>query len=518
MASIPFSRVLFSAFEQALSADLTRMGALSSRELQDYVGAMSTRDTLYDQDTIPIVHPGPLTTSRLIPGCSTLPRFLTNGSDLTVSVSVGQGFAPGTPASIDESIYSVVRWAGTILTLVPDTVNPRMNLVVARPGIAQSNPVSRNILIDPVTRTVAVQTVYKTQDPTGTIIMLTGTPAALGTVGSAPLPPSPGADDLVLAEILIPANAANSNACNVIRRSNRLVVGPLANYHGLLQGNIVWSGSSDESVSDARPIGEFPMRAIIDGELVETSDPTIAVPDNVGGQSPFGSAAPATTDRPYYVYLCGGRNKPQWTGAGVSPLALVCSTVAPDEFGRPTVAIGTPRGTTIAGALYVGVGFVIMNTTRGKRIQWDGDWVYARSGGTALLTGVERPVVFNQPSFQLVSPDGTHNFDLPTLPAVSTRAKCALAINSALADPGVVDALCVSVHRNGGGVQQMVAGVSTPVSNRYGRGMVEFSVDPVGSSPLLTVSAATNLDPTAIEMRVMVAAVAYNMKVPRLSP
>jgi len=379
MAS-PLSKVVFNSFEQLLSADVNRLQNVASREVQNLFKTMFSDGQV---SYIPVdVSPVPISGLMDRPTLAFLSAF---------GMTLGAGsafFFDATGVGADDSSYQVVRWAAQTVTFAaPDPTNPRIDLVVVPPTQVQSNSLVRNILTNPTTRTVVATAVFKDQNPASTAAILAGTPAA------SPIPPTTPAGSIVLFEVYVPAAAATASDFRPTFRTNRLAPTPISATHAILRGcALVW----DSSAGDSKP--KFQANtdnvAIIDGEaigfesrsgLISTSITPSLVGDGNAANDPFTTAGPAGTARPYYVYLCGGRNMPQQSGAGGAgvparaPVVLVASLVSPDVNGRPLASITTPRGALSTAllrrsALYVGVGFTRASSTSSIAMRMRGEW------------------------------------------------------------------------------------------------------------------------------------------------
>jgi hypothetical protein len=391
-APVPFSTVGYSTREEVLSSDLNRMGKLGSRELQDLqADASRTDESLGGGDP----HTGRgsrVNTASLLPTLGFNSAFLMN-------LGPGQLFLQDNTIATDitnngdDSQYQVVRWPAQIIGFTsPDPGNPRIDLLVATPSVTPADVTSRNTLVNPITRALSPLSVPKTNNPGVNLQIVAGTPDPQPVAPSVPL----GA--VAVFEVYVPAAAADASTFVAVRRIHRrgsISVG--AAMHGILRGcHLTWDVQDEASVVSPLLVGNAstaePSRVVIDGEVLTFTRLSSLGPTNLpgivadaGANSPYAAAAPATSDKVYYLYLCGGKNLPQarrttLSGAGLQPLVVVESLVAPNRNGRPSSAITTPRGTTQEGALYIGVGYVVMNSTRRKGCYTDGDWIYAMTG------------------------------------------------------------------------------------------------------------------------------------------
>lgn len=372
MAGATFSREKLSAREQILSSDAVRAQQLASRDLQDefaFEGA--------GPDSVL----GSLSASSSpISGLDQVPTLVGVSGQLKMTVGPGRGFAylpTFAGLGADDSSFLVMRWASQDLTFAtPDGSNPRIDLVCALPAMVDADPQSRNILVDPVARAITPSTVNKTSNPVTTLSVVTGTP------GATPAPPAVPTDRVALFEVLVPASAADGVAFRACRRLWKRAAPPISGLNGALRGCLLsWDTSVDVATTSATmslsPNEEHAI--VIDGETIPIGAAYPQVFQDAGSLNPFASAAPAAAAKPYFVYLCGGRNLPQGArgyntfsiGGPVGsatgpflPVVLVESLVPPNLTGHPAVAITTPRGTTQLGAVYVGIGFVTANSTR----------------------------------------------------------------------------------------------------------------------------------------------------------
>src|SRR5262249_16166832 len=131
---------------------------------------------------------------------------LAAAAGFTMDLGAGSGFFYDVAGiTSDDSAFKVIRWAAQTLTFgMPDPGMPRIDLVCADPNVATSNSLLRNILTNPVPRTVTPTNVFKNQDPSSAITVVPGTP------GATPSPPSTPADQVVLFEVWVPAGVGSS--------------------------------------------------------------------------------------------------------------------------------------------------------------------------------------------------------------------------------------------------------------------------------------------------------------------
>lgn len=448
MAS-PFSRVVFNAREELLTSDLNRTESLISRDLQDYirdsgrgVAAPGSSGLIFgDLNNIGGVIDG-----------TCLPPTLASSGTFDVVVGAGQGFLNDVGITGSDSSFQVLRWPQQTLTFTtPDATNPRFDLIIAAPGTQSTDLEARNILLDPVARTVGQQSVPTTQNPLSVLSIVTGTP------GATPSPPAVPFGSVALFEVLVGAAALSSVSFRPVRRMWQRAEYPLCSSYGILSGcELVVGGTPDnETTTDASAPNlslNLYNRAIIDGEIL-TWGPNLLN----GGASidslanPFSAAAPSTQDRPYYIYLCGGKNLPQFTtGSPAAPVCLVESLTPPSGFGYPTAAINTPRGQTQRGALFVGVGFTTNSSTKRKAVFFEGDWVRPKTGALGLTTtttgaDVAREAAFNDLTSITLATNATSVCNIHTKPALSTSMEVVVQFSN------VADTLIVGILGSGTG-------------------------------------------------------------------
>lgn len=349
-------RVLFNAFEVALTSDLNRAQVLGSRALQEALAAQYGRSFF----------------SQPVPQWMSFPSPIAPSGVFDVDVPAGTAsYRTTAPVTADESEYQFIQWPFTTLTpLAADPVNPRIDLVVvtpvALPG-GDTDPLLRNVLVNPTTRTINGITVNKTRTPLGVVSIVPGTPAVV------PVPAAVPAGALALFEIKIPALAATSGDFAMSPRLFRASSG-LGN--GVMQNGVL---ETDEGLNIMRLKGGF-HRISLEGEIIEfTVGATFpSFPDTLN--NPFAAPAPVNVDRPYYVYFVGGHLGPQQTDRlpvpEAVPYCLVESLTAPvAQTGRPFAAINTPRGAVTTTALYLGMGFVRRGTIIRKTLLRAGQWV-----------------------------------------------------------------------------------------------------------------------------------------------
>lgn len=408
--SAPFSYVQENTREEILSSDINRAQRLQSRELQNFI---KERGYKADGSVINGI-------SGVVPTITPIP------ATFTVDMEAGQGFVEdATGLTADDSDFQVLRWLEQLgLTFSAPGGNDRIDLIVATPGTQATDTVSRNILLDPVARTVAAANVEKTVNPQATVAVIEGVPAA------TPVPPAVPAGTYVLFEVYVPTTAIAAGDFTFAPQLFPLTTQPLTRQHGVLKGcNIRWS-DIDAAVSSIPQLsGNTENIAIIDGEMVifasNSAGATEQQPQTFGDgnapNNPFAVVNPsATAMRPFYIYLVGGRHAPQITGQSAfgvkTNAAIVCSLVPPFNNGKPSANITTPRGTvTTDGAVYVGMGFTKRASTDSAACIMD----------TEMVTILSES--FNQQSF--VGPFAFDPITIPQIPTISRRVKISGVIN-----------------------------------------------------------------------------------------
>lgn len=401
MAS-PFKVVGFAAREELTSSDVMRSQKLWSRALQEEMRLASLDDASVPIDALTLV-----------------PTMTPNAGVYTVTMSPGEGlFNSSAGVTADDSTWQVIAWDAQTLTFTtPNGVNPRIDLVVAQIASTSSDVEVRNILVDPVNRTVVPTAVPKTIAPgssvgAGTIQVIAGTAAA------TPLPPAVPVGTFPLFEVYVPAAVADATSFKFLQRTWRRAPYPFAGLTGVLQGvDLRWSQVNPAAADSTLQLSLSTTRrhkVLIDGELLDFTG-LAQVFQDLGGNNPFNSAAPTSTDKPYYIYLVGGRHNPQgWLQTGTfTPVAIVESLIQPNQdTGHPNTPIRDPRtgGTTTLGAVYVGLGWVFRNTTHRRAVMIAGNFAFAAGGafeslGAQTLTGA----TFNYPPLASAPATGTRS-------------------------------------------------------------------------------------------------------------
>lgn len=426
------------AREEVTAGDLVRMQVLASKAIQDqamYQGAGG--------DGVPF--------SSL----EKVPSWTPTGGTNNVVLGAGAGHAfSAVGVGADDSSFQVIEWPSQTISFgAADPTNPRIDLVVVALATAQQDLEARNTLVDPVTRSEALQNVVKTLQPASTISVVAGTPA--GT----PAPPAVPANTYALFEVLVPAAAADSSSFLATARMFRRCAWPATRRSGVVSGDLSWNSNVDPSTTTSPLLLSGSPRYLIDGELVsaEVASPTgplavIVTPvSDAGGNNPFAAAAPSGNDKPYYIYAVGGRHSPQ----GVGGIAVVESLVAPDlTTGRPSAPITTPRGdTTASGAVYIGIGFVVANSTRRRACLMNDDYTYVVADGGAEVVQLTKTGSGSQ-----ALPD------LASKPAVSRRLHAGLLLTCA--GTGVLFAVYPD-RGDGGGPAPGVAASQFPMAGLF---------------------------------------------------
>jgi len=429
MAATTFSRVIFNSREQVLSSDLNRLQTLASRELQDVLRNGCKGDSFTDST------PG----NEGMPAGNNLAASdvdradnlggITGASDgFDVTMTAGQVFATIPAATTEESSYSVVRWpSGSTFTLSPDSSQVLIYLIYAAPNMFQEDTQSRNILTDPVARTVAPANVQKTSNPT---VTTSGNLAyVMGNAGDTE-PPAVPAGCVPLWEVITYNTDTSAAQYRFIPRIWKRVQS-FGTCHAVLQNcKPLWPVGLESVSNEPYLDRELVHKAIIDGEVIVDASGLaniIVEPDTNG--NPLTQTIATTFDRPVYLYLCGGRHAPQngiatsrATASGaVGPLRLVASINGPGAGNRAGQSLGI-KGVTIprSATLYVGCGFIAKDTHNYKSCIIDGDWVYAITAPSGMYAGClyEAPVT---------GASGTLN--LLGSPSSSTMADLVLQVN-----------------------------------------------------------------------------------------
>ena len=505
--------VQFSSREQLLSSDLNRMGKLASNVVQSRDLGMGGIDPsrnaitgLFDSAGI-----GAAINGAVQPGTIT-------GLAATFNVTVGAFTVDApVPASEPEGVdYQVIKWQGGVLTwpvaAAPDAINPRIVTIYATPEMTDANVGSRNVLVDPIARTVATQNIPKTKVP---VVSALG--VAIGVAANPPLPPALPFGAVGVWDVLIPAAVVNSLAFKFIRRTWPRIEYPISSFHGVLQGcRPTWSVGDESSTHIPRIDGTPISRVVIDGELIyHKGDQPIARADTANTPTAVGK----TYDVPFYLYLCGGRNFPggmasSFVGGVTSPcpFILMASKTVPDVYGRASADLvdavyGTvPRGSCV----YVGIGFSIAGTTLYKSCFIDGDWVFAETHDSSLVYNAYLATPNFNEAIKHVSGSGAlvgpTDWVLNTRPTPSTEAR----INAVVSDTAGGGSIVLSLYPNIGtfNVDYKILAVES-----NGAGSIGYIQDRKVNLRL----GFTQLENTNNLSTFVLNALAYNMNVPRLA-
>ena len=400
MPATTFTLEQQNAREQAISTDINRLQKLASREAQNLLLNAGRRDDFTDTAGAPLRG----VTGGIVERADVLGTIAGTSGNYNVSIGAGQAFMDIAAPDADSSEYSVVRWGNTVATIAPDAGTFRVDLIVAEPAMAPADLQSRNILVDPVLRTITPADVYKTSNPVATLNVIPGTPGD-------PSAPAVPAGSVALWEVISYNTDVDSTTYRFIPRLWRRVES-FGSCHAILENCVPADGGVHlESVSDPPALAYGKVhRAIIDGEVI--CAPLVAAfnvpatPDT--NNNPVTATIDAVKDVPCYLYLCGGRHAPQ-NGVGVAdtPLRLVAS-LTPPSGGRASDALAI-AGVTVdkAGTLYCGIWFIASTTHNYKSCVIGGDWVYAQTSGTsgtglrfteAGATGAHGDISINPPT------------------------------------------------------------------------------------------------------------------------
>ncbi len=411
----PLGKVKISAREELLTSDIDRIQDFNSAQQQNQWLAQSAGDDFTSLGTTPGTGISRGNLADCLPSMGTTSGF-------GKSIGEGQAYILDLTGSYtsslygDESQYWVIRWPTTNVTFAtPHATNPRIDLVIidyttitAAQRLTDSQ--SRNVLMDPIQRTVTGGAIYKTDTPIFTPTVLTGTAAA------SPSAPALTSTQLALFEVYIPPAVANATFFRPSRRLNRRTVYPNSTFHGILKGCVpIWSQAESEADSPTLSLSsnsgdtadvEMVHKVSINGEIISFHG---GLTTGSGGPFPLISADiandpftvvsySATTDTVYYIYACGGQGSPQGSntvnGASQScwdPIAIIESLTAPTKEGYASAALQGPRGAiSSAATVLIGVGYIVAGSTGGagrrKSCTIEGDWIYANTGESAPPT------------------------------------------------------------------------------------------------------------------------------------
>ena len=502
MAGTP-SRMNQSAREQILSTDLNRIGNLAGRELMDAAQSRSVRADFYAPGTNTFDDFTAVSkVAQAIPlsGLTKVPSLDGIAAQFDMNIGAGEGQMPSTPANPDISGYELLRWdAQTVawpLGGTPDATNPKICLIVATPADVLTDVLSRNILLDPSTRTVSPQNVYKTSNPVATLSVVVGTAAA------APVAPAVPAGALAVFEVYVPPLVADSTFFLPVRRAWRQIEFPGTSQHGIVKGCVPFVGAGF-AAPILLTVANQPHRIVIDGELLTfavTPSSWLQVDGDVAAPP---VAAPGGNDAPAYLYLCGGRNFPHLNYKMVSaavtpvPVTFIASLTPPDSLGYPTasLAIATPSRTfPRAACCYVGLYFRNAGLTTMVPSIYDGDWIYSLQ--TISGTDVKG---FLQPS---VNPTNTFAaYTFAGQPAISDMVDLTVLFTDGSPDEGFV-----STSNTTSG---LFFSASTSATLGFGKGAQKLALT---ANPFAVYVKSTGGTGTLV-----IAASGYNMHIPRLA-
>jgi hypothetical protein len=390
MSNTTFSQVIINSREQILSGDLNRIQKIASREAADRIVHAMKRDEFTDATGAPCQLPT-LMQLPIPENCADAMGTPTYSvGSYQCGVTAGQAYTYNIPSTTDESGCVVVRWPATSFTITPHATLQRIDIIIATPAMVDTDAASRNILVDPVARTVSPNIVNKTTNPEATVTVLTGTPG--GTKA-----PSVPAGSLGLWEVIVPTTAADSSEFLFVPRTWRRLES-FGTSHMIIEGAQLKSANSIEGVPGIGPpyFDSYITRVAIDGEVI-----VALIPGTVSGAhfpansdenaDPYGLTV-QTWDQPVFLYLCGGHWAPMngcdstiaVVGKVVQngPLVLMAS-ITPPLFGRASADLKL-NGDTIdrKGTLYAGVAFMAAGYIDYKPTYWAGDWVYAKSASS----------------------------------------------------------------------------------------------------------------------------------------
>ena len=386
------THMIQNAREAVISSDLTRIGQLAAREQQNADMAKSVRaDFFSPAPTTPVIDDfgassrGGASASPIAAALSPPSLDPVAGSfNMQIGAGEVEVVDPTNTGTGDISPFSVARWVQQIITWPslanPDPTYAKIATIIAMPADEQDDQQSRNILLNPSTRQMQPQNVYKTSNPAATISVIAG--SATTPAFPATLP----AGAVALFDLLISPGFTQSSQFLITRRCWRNIEFPGTSQHGIVKGCVpTWDYADEATGAPAKLItGGAVHRLVIDGELLTFT--AFSYLTAVADTAHAPGTAPANNDMPTYLYLCGGRNWPCCTfafgGAAASPVLLVESTTPPDCMGYPSQTLGY-AGQTIwqSAALFIGNGFRIAGSTRSKSLFYDGDWVRAQAHG-----------------------------------------------------------------------------------------------------------------------------------------
>lgn len=496
----PFSRVNATAFEQILSNDFNRSQNVNSRDRQNVLKGASR--------SVPAIAAG---SGELI-------GAVIDSVDQMVELYPGTGFNMNLNANeayvtypvavtADDSEYQVLRWqTQEVVFAAPHASLPRIDLVIVTPVAEFTDTQLRNVLVDPANRTVAANLVPKTYNPSGTVTVLMGAPAA------EPVPPTYTLGQFPIAEVQVPPGVATSADFTVTPRMWRHAVSVGASAHGIISGfDLAWStGTWDESTEDSRPNVNQGFNVVaINGEILTSTAVAAFNVEIDTANDPFAVAADADNDEPYYIYAVGGHELPyghSTIGAPATPCpyALVYSTVAPNKYGMPATAISTKRGSTQRAAVYIGMGFKIHGTTQSKPCRIAGDMIYALTGNVSWGAGGQFVGFYDFNATVGLSPTST-GMVWASRPPTSYLGRFRARLHDTVA--------ARTVWLDNGAEGFAIAELQMAVANRAVSH--EFDVPFSQSSPSTSVRMKTDI-PTTISTNFAMCPIAWEMRVPRL--
>lgn len=516
MSDTQRSSVIFNSREQLLSGDLNRLQKLVSRDAQNVLLEGAARDSFTDGWGNPFdaVYTGSPGDGNAPIARGSLGGIGISTGSYTFFVGAGQADFQVATSDPDSSSWQICRWPNTWLTINPDGSNPRIDLVIATPVNLESDLESRNILLNPSSRAMAPQNVFKTQDPTATISVVAG------TAGSNLAPTCP-AGSLPLWEVVSQPSDTDATTYRFLRRVWRRVES-FGTCHGVLEGCMpTQNGIADEGI-DLQPYlpGSTVHRAIIDGEVVvfPALSGQLLWAQQDSKNAPL-AGSPGTFDTPCYFYVVGGRNAPRqglpvsYTDHGLpapvySPLLLVASLTTP-TYGRASNDLAY-AGVTFAraGTLYVGIGFVGSGGGVYKATRISGDWVYPLTSQYSLGGDVQPLGPWPQFTEAVISPPGATGTTSIHTPATSTE--CDLSLN--LIETGVDSAFSELFFGSGSADGNMALMAATALAAGAGviPGRARIALPNAGYGSF-NYTASGNL--SAAQM--VVSATGYNMNVRR---
>jgi hypothetical protein len=348
-----FSTVLINMFEQALSSDVNRIQSLANREFQNILKnaweCSATRNDILTAEA---------PANPALNSVSDVPNITTNGSSMVFAMTAGQALMLQTPISSAEAALGVINWADIQFTIPPAAGSDnRTDTVYIIPASVATDPQLRNILANPVSRTVVQTTVNKTINPTAVPQYSTGV-ATPDPIPPAAVIPS-GA--LPLIDIYVPAFVTSSDQCFFTRRTWRKTVPPFSGITAIVENmDISWPTQNDEFSGPSSPPFVPPGRhsVLIGGEVITWDQENPFTITEEDSDNPLVDNSAVLFDTPYYIYACGGSGAPYITNSGC-PLVFMYSMTVP--FGSHASAnLMGPRGVIpMSSTLYVGIGYLV---------------------------------------------------------------------------------------------------------------------------------------------------------------